>query len=514
VATQPLKLDNIQGNILAGFNKDHQTFLFINFPANSKPKAWLSEITPDVATTSEVDGFNKLFKAASARRNSEHALKATWMNLALSYTGLQQLGLPPQELEAFPGAFKAGMNARAGEIGDIGNSAPANWIAPLGSTDVHAIVLLAADTRADLDHQALRHIDRLGQHNLRLLFQQDGQARPDLPGHEHFGFKDGISQPGIRGFTNPENPTNLNQGLPGQDLLFPGEFVLGYPGQKPPENPQPTPGPPYNPTPGSPGPTTSPIPTEPGETTASGPAWTADGSYLVFRRLRQDVAAFNAYVNKAGGEDGVQTALIGAKLVGRYKSGCPLEHTGDEAAGLDTQTVDPSMADPSLLEEDKINNFEYGQDAEGDIVPRSAHIRKVYPRDEATPGGGEADTQTHRIVRRGIAYGAPYDPGAQTGSPHAGNAPFPHDRGLLFLCYQHSLEKQFEFLQKAWVNNPNFPVPGDGQDPIIAQEVEARTFATPQMQHTPLSIPQFVTTTGGEYFFSPSISALEQLAGA
>jgi Dyp-type peroxidase family len=513
MGAQPLKLGNIQGNILAGFNKDHQSFLFVNFPTGSDPKGWLSEVTPDVASTAEVATFNKLFKEASARRGSEHTLKSSWMNLALSASGLQQLGIPQADLESFPTAFKAGMSARAGETGDTGPSAPEHWIKPFGSTDVHAIMLLAADDPEDLDAKALRHIERLGDHDLRLLFKQDGNARPDLPGHEHFGFKDGISQPGIRGFTATENPNDPNQGQPGQDLLWAGEFVLGYPGQKGPSTPPPpAPNPPYDPGPNPIQPTTSEIPTEPGEVTASGPVWTADGSYLVFRRLRQDVAAFNGFIAQAAGEDHINEALLGAKLVGRYKSGCPLERTKDEDPGLDPQITDPSIADPSLLDDSKINNFEYAGDVAGNLVPHSSHIRKVYPRDEATPGGGEADTQTRRIIRRGVAYGAPYDPGAPSGTRQAGDAQFPNDRGLLFLCYQHSLEAQFEFIQKAWVNNPNFPVAGDGQDPIIAQEAEPRTFSTLELQHTPLSIPQFITTTGGEYFFSPSISALEQLA--
>ncbi len=306
-----------------------------------------------------------------------------------------------------------------------------------------------------------------------------------------------------------------NQGQPGQDLIWPGEFVLGYPGQKGPVSPPaPISGPPYNPAPTPPSITTSEASVEPGEVTQSGPAWTVDGSYLVFRRLSQDVAGFDAFVRQAAGEDQVAESLIGAKLVGRYKSGCPLERTKDEDPALDTQIADPSIANPSLLEENKINDFEYGNDPAGNLVPRASHIRKVYPRDEATPGGGEADTQTHRIIRRGIAYGAPYEPGAPNGTRRAGDAQFPNDRGLLFLCYQHSLETQFEFLQKFWVNNPNFPEAGNGQDPIIAQEAEPRSFSTPELQHTPLTIKQFVTTTGGEYFFSPSIPALEQLAGA
>jgi deferrochelatase/peroxidase EfeB len=165
------------------------------------------------------------------------------------------------------------------------------------------------------------------------------------------------------------------------------------------------------------------------------------------------VARFNAFLNESAAGEHIEPDLLGAKLVGRYKSGCPLERTKDESPDLDPQIADPSLGDPTLLSDAKINNFEYGSDSDGAIVPRAAHIRKSYPRDEATPGGGEADTQTHR-----------------------------------------------------------FPDEGDGEDPIIAQASEPRTLHAPNLSQ-PLSIPQFVTTTGGEYFFAPSISALNTLAG-
>ncbi len=508
-----LNLENIQGNVLAGFNKDHQSFLFINFPVANAAKAWLSEITPDIATTAEVTQFNALFKTVAARREGqERTVQATWVNLALSASGLQALGVAADDLEGFPAAFRAGMAARAGEIGDLGANAPEHWIAPLGSTEVHGVVLIAADSPEDLNEEVLRQIDRLVVHDLRLTYKQTGKARSDLPGHEHFGFKDGVSQPGIRGYTPPG--ANPNEGAPGQHLLWPGEFVLGYPKQQPHTNPTPIPGPPnYGSGEAPPAVSASEVPEEPGPLATSGPEWTKDGSYLVFRRLRQDVAGFEKFVETIAATEDITAALFGAKLVGRYKSGCPLERTADENDDIDPQTADPSLADATLLGEAKINNFEYGADKDGAIVPRAAHIRKVYPRDEETPGGGEADTQTHRLLRRGIAYGEPYDPAAATGSPQAADATFPEDRGLLFLCYQASLEAQFEFVQKFWVNNPNFPQPGDGEDPVIARQSATRAFRALGLATPELSIGQFVTTTGGEYFFSPSISALVTLAG-
>jgi Dyp-type peroxidase family len=251
----------------------------------------------------------------------------------------------------------------------------------------------------------------------------------------------------------------------------------------------------------------------PGPVSQSGPGWTRDGSYLVWRRLRQDVPGFRAFVAATATEQGQSTDLIGAKLVGRYASGAPLERTKEQAGGFDPAAADPSIADPTILEEAHINFFEYGEDADGRLVPRAGHIRKAYPRDEATPKGGEVDTQKHRILRRGIAFGLPFRSAARGDGPRTGNPRFPDDRGLLFLCYQQSIAQQFEVVQRFWVNRPDFPEAGDGHDPIIAQADATRTFTLPGGRPDHLELMQrWVITTGGEYFLQPSISALDHLA--
>jgi Dyp-type peroxidase family len=225
----------------------------------------------------------------------------------------------------------------------------------------------------------------------------------------------------------------------------------------------------------------------------------------VFRRLSQDVAGFRQFMSEAAREQGVSEELIGAKLVGRYKSGAPLELTG-------AQATDPGTADAALLTDAKINDFEYGDDPDGAVVPLGSHIRKTYPRDEPTDEGGEEDTQTHRILRRGIPFGASLP--EQARAAEAGAA-FPNDRGLLFLCYQTSIERQFEFIQRRWVNDPNFPKPGSGHDPVMSQVEKREPLAIPGTRTGHVALMQrFVTTTGGEYFFQPSVSALRHLAGA
>jgi Dyp-type peroxidase family len=409
-----------------------------------------------------------------------------WFNLVLSPRALDLLEAPEREL--FEQPFRDGMRARAQALGDIDSSAPGQWVPPF-QEEIHAMAVLAADTPEDLEklHTELRRHTNAKAHAVDELGQVDGQARPgDAHGHEHFGYFDGVSQPGVQGLT--ESPT------PGQEMIPAGEFVFGYPRQD--DQPAPSPPPGYQP------PAPTPAPTF--------PAWAKDGSLVVFRRLRQDVRGFSEFTNQTAQSTGLRPDLVEAKLVGRYKSGAPLERTKDQAEDLDPQAADPSIADPSILDESKINNFEYEpQDADGHLVPRAAHIRKAYPRNETPPGKPEAERR--RILRRGITYGPEFE---ETESPYpgSGSPPADQDRGLVFVCYQASIERQFEFIQTQWANVEDFPQAGDGRDPIISQDVADPKFSIPP-DHLHLVLQRWVITTGGEYFFSPSISALRMLSG-
>lgn len=507
-------LHDIQGNILAGFNKDFQSFLFLEFTRPEQAKQWIAGIANEIASCDEVLDFNRLFKKLKNRRGGEPGiLKATWTNIAFSFSGLTALGVSG-DLSSFPQAFRDGMAARAATIGDVGANAPANWISNFSAQNIHAVLIVASDTQSDMREQVSRYIQNMtALGGVDLVFLQEGEVRQDQPGHEHFGFKDGVSQPGIRGIT-PTTGSDPNQGDPGQDLLYPGEFVLGYPTQIAAEMP------------GHDGPNP-----DPGPISRSGPDWTRNGSYMVFRRLRQDVQGFHEFVNAQADALGLAPDIMGAKLVGRYASGCPLERVDGAPTTVDPNAGDPSVSDPSLLTDAKINDFEYASDipamddTDGHLVARGAHIRKAYPRNSQFPG--ESETQTHRLLRRGIPFGTSFRPtlGAASSGPRDASAL--EDRGLLFVCYQSDLERQFEFVQSAWVNNAEFPcsIAGagmscpvgqpDGQDPIIAQSVDPRTFRLPLPDGSVanLAMQQWVTTTGGEYFFQPSLGALNEIAG-
>lgn len=546
-----LDVGNIQGNILAGFSKDFQTLLFLQITSVEQFRQWLKELTPFVATTAEVLAFNRLFKEIRTRRGDSRTVQATWMNLAISFHGLKKLKAEGFEKFTDP-AFRKGLYERSKSLGDPihGEGSPATWVVGGSEEDEADVVLIfAADDRDDLFAEVERIEDSIYaartpdgkplRCGVQIIHKQQGAVLPQpLTGHEHFGFLDGVSQPGLRGrisqdphdvFTPRQNPNDPDQGKPGQDLLWPGEFLFGYPGQDPTAKDFTVEGP------NSLHPDGKPV----------APEWAKDGSYLVFRRLRQDVPGFHDFLKEKGAELGLDPDLFGAKVVGRWQSGAPVMRA-------------PQHDEPAIGGNDCINNFfEFHQedgggaaavqapatktetasclcpadtppakpDDAGTTCPFAAHIRKAYPRnDEGTLSKkiGEPDTQTHRLLRRGIPFGPPFPPNPGPDLKDSG------DRGLLFLCYQTSIEDQFEFVQTQWANNPDFkdkPEHGElrsGYDLIIGQNGDGdreRTFVLPLAgpdgqvhRHMVKARKDWVIPTGGGYFFSPSISALKKMA--
>jgi Dyp-type peroxidase family len=491
-------LHAIQGDLI-GFNKDHQRLVFLHFSEQDSGRAFIGALEPNVASGFEVRAFNDLYKRIRVKRQGERGIiQASWTNIALTFSGLQKLGAGG--LDAFPEEFRAGMAARAGDLGDVGPSEPSRWLAPFtagAERQVEAMVILAADDPGDLQASYQRLQQKIAQHNVLELGTQDGSVRPDdAKGHEHFGFKDGISQPGIHGLTtSSKNPTKT---------IEPGEFLIGYRDEAGHVSGQPEDAPP---TP-QPGDAEYGRPPLPPPLPAPMPDWTVDGSFLVYRRLRQDVVAFHAFASAEAGNLGLAPERLEAKLVGRWASGAPMEPVPGLPATVDPSTADPSQnGHPEVLDDPRINRFGYGGDPDGDRVPRAAHIRKSNPRNQVPPGLAGSDR--HRILRRGIPYG----PEVATSEPAYGTEPVSddRDRGLLFLCYQASIARGFAFIQQIWVNNAGFPQADDGHDPIISQELEPRQFHLPPHDGH-VDMKQWVFTTGGDYFFSPSIPALKKLA--
>lgn len=547
--TVPIQLKQIQGNIFGGFNKDHHVTVLLEITDAAKARVALSPASGSAmehgvynhvthSTSALVLAFNEQFRALRREGVPEGSISATWTNLVFTARGMQQFGI---DISTFPDAFKGGVDAanhfigmvgRASAIGDIGGNAPAQWndgmdVVVAKWENVGAAILVSSDDPAQLstslpDCRLGRYLAVLNGANsgLKVVGIIRGETRVDDVGHEHFGFKDGVSQPGVRGIDAPDDPLHKpDQGNPGQDLLHPGEFVLGYPRQIPqPVDPDPDHDDGPNPNPGIVAGDDF-YTTDPPASKTKLPLWAHNGSFLVFRRLAQDVKGFRDSVAHNATQLGIAPDLLGAKLVGRYRSGAPLEALLTHAGTGEYQPPnnDPGVAHPDLANSNSINNyFEYKDDEDGDIVPLASHIRKAYPRDQVaklefgtpdpTIAGAESRTQTHRLLRRGIPFGKSLNT-AEGGMP---NDP----RGLLFFAYQSDIERQFEFVQHHWVNERDFPETGAGQDPIITNSstggpIKGCPFhPKANAAKCPITFQHFVKTRGGQYFFSPSLDTL------
>jgi Dyp-type peroxidase family len=524
VSEPVLDLRNIQGNVVAGFNKDFQTLIFLEILEPPLFRDWLKEAVPFVASAGEVLAFNRLFKEIRSRRGDSRTLKSTWMNLAFSRQGIEKLLPQSVVAELADEAFQKGLCERSPLLGDPaeGEGSPQTWAVGGPKNEADVILIFAADDAGDLRAEVER-IERSLYTGIgpaggpmrcvaRVIHKDFGAVLPPpLTGHEHFGFLDGVSQPGLRGrasddphdvLTLRQNPRDPDQGKPGQDLLWPGEFVFGYSGQDPADAEKEGPKP-------------------------CAPEWAKDGSYLVFRRLRQDVPGFHAFLNETAARLKIDPLLMGAKVVGRFPSGAPIMRTQQECPALGAnECANNDFEFSSEPEEEEHESPEKIAECQckvlappppddlGNVCPHAAHIRKVYPRNDRNrfPGEtGEATTQKHRLLRRGIPFGPPYPA-----------APPPDyrdsERGLLFLAYQTSIVGQFEHVQRVFANNVEdleTGKPRAGHDLIIGQNGgKERTFVL-RLDGQICTIRtdrQWVLPTGGGYFFAPSICVLARIA--
>ena len=406
-------------------------------------------------------------------RPQEHGTFFT-VNIGFTYQGLKALGLSKRSLDSFPEAFRAGMRGRAQHVGDVGPNAPEHWEGSLGGPDIHAMGLVRTDSEHGRE-EATRIIrdEMAATGGVEIRFVQDTMALAHENGigseGEHFGFADPISQPPIEGADAPSYP---GDGVPQEDgtwrPLKPGEFLLGYEDEAGPDGAQAL---------------------EPFELRRN-------GTYVVFRKLYQYVAAFRRYLATAakalhGSDDQYHQELVAAKMMGRWRSGCPVD--------LSPEKDDPAIAaDPQ-----RRNNFTYAGDDEGLRCPLGSHLRRSNPR--ATPLKRATAVRRHRLIRRGVEYG-----------PHLPEGVIEDDgvdRGLAQLLIQADIERQFEFVQKEWMAGGEFiGLDPNEQDPILGTGGEGSQMVVPGAKQPFLfDLPTFVRVKAGEYLFVPGLNALEGL---
>jgi deferrochelatase/peroxidase EfeB len=273
--------------------------------------------------------------------------------VAFTWNGLRALGVDEGSLASFPEEFKQGVVARAEVLGDTGANHPENWLGGLASPDLHAIVILFARDEEERVRCQAEHDKFIAQcDGVEVLSSLDLEATPPFDyAHDHFGYRDRMSQPVIEG--SGEEPTP-GSGAP----LKAGEFILGYPDED---------GPPAN----------LPQP----ETLSR------NGSYMAYRRLQEHVGAFRDFLKKHG-QTHEEQELVAAKLMGRWRSGAPL-------------VLAPDKDDSALAADMQRNNdFNYKQmDPYGYEVLLGSHMRRMNPRDIAQ------NMNRRRMIRRGATYG-------------------------------------------------------------------------------------------------------------
>ncbi|MGA9522284.1 MAG: Dyp-type peroxidase, partial [Myxococcaceae bacterium] len=362
------------------------------------------------------------------------------------------LGVPQDSLDSFSWEFRQGMAARAKALGDVGESSPEHWEKPLGTKDVHVVLTALSPGAAELVaalERARHALLELG--GIEAIWRQDCHALST--GKEPFGFRDGISHPAVEGSGIPgSNPREVP--------LKAGEFVLGYPDETGSLPPMPQP-----------------------------EALGRNGTYVVFRKLHQRVAAFRQYL-KDQSKSREDEALLAAKMMGRWRSGAPLARC-------------PLHDDPELGADPARNNdFLFSDDPTGYNTPPASHIRRANPRDASVAGV----VRLHRMIRRGTAYGSELPEGVLEDDRV--------DRGLMFAFIGSHLGRQFEFVQSEWLNGGEFLGLGDVKDPVAGANDGAGAFSFPRrpIPKQLKGLPRFVITRGGEYCFMPGLRALRWLS--
>ena len=489
-----LDLADIQSLVLYPVAFPFGRFCYFRFPEMQAARAFVSTLVPLVTNATH-----------SGRPHADR--KASEVTVAFTHDGLAAAGIPGRSLASFSAEFQQGMKARAGTfLIDRADSHPDAWEPLWNKGNIHLLVIVQTtdvpdpsnaqrlqlsgrETLASLCDSILTHARTLG---VEVAGVQDAGALIDpatntFTDKEHFGYADGIGNPDIAGDGWPAPAgSGKSDGKGGWTALAAGEFILGTPdeaGEMP----------------------VAPVPI----------GLARNGTYLCLRKLHENVGQFRRWLHEEGERYPGGPELLAAKVVGRFRDGTPLARSPLEPTGYDLQ----QRMDPHVIPQ--LTDFVYRDDVEGARCPMGAHIRRVNPRDSLGFNGVLVDRR--RIIRRGSPYGewvpesTPLD---EVDRLDAVDAEHESRHGIMFMSINASIERQFEFVQREWMNygndfrqgNDRDPLLGnrDGQDRMIIQSDPSNPDAPPP--HFCKGLPQFVTTRGGEYFFIPGIEALRAIA--
>ena len=440
-------LEDLQGNILRGHGRDHSVHLFLQFKEGGvdAAKSWIESFATNYVKSAKQQSDE------SARYRKEGISGGLFANFLLSHDGYQYFGIKPFKMPKDE-PFRFGMkNESVKNL--LGDPAVDDWDEGYQAT-LHALIIMADDDVVDL-LQAVNQMTQGLRKVAEIVHREDDFILRNSKGQiiEHFGFVDGVSQPLFLKRDIVRSRVN-NCDFSKWDPRAPLSIIL--------------------------------------EKDRNGQTDDSYGSYLVYRKLEQNVKGWNADVVSLANNLQVEPDLAGAYTMGRFQDGTPLV-----------------MADTPSHAATPTNNFNFDGDTKATKCPFHAHIRKTNPRGDtgrvpSAPSYDQAfETELgHRIARRGISYGD----NDMNHEPETGS-------GLLFLCFQASIENQFNFMQAVWANQPKFVEVGVGPDPVIGSPEGTQKWPKEWGQEATESIPfkLWVKMKGGEYFYAPSISCLKSM---
>ncbi len=492
---------NLQANIIKGHGRAFTAIIFLEFLPDRRGRSQLTKIKSQIRKFSEkVTSTKQQLEEISHFRKNQ--IKGDLIiNFFLSASGYSFLKKKcPSDKK-----FMSGMQGSNKYL----NDPPADtWESPYQQTpltdgvkgpSIHAGILLADESKEKIEDAIMevsKTIIKVNDQELaRVLTIERGHVIRNSDGHaiEHFGYVDGISQPLFlqddllkeskkAGISTDSLLKELKKSSSASKKAKIWEKFFTQLEWNPfaPLNLVLTPDP---------------------NTKQSDPSF---GSYLVFRKLEQNVKGFIDHREDLAQKlalSNQEKERAGALIMGRFPDGTPLTEFPESGAF-------PYLRYP--------NNYNYDSDSEGAKCPFHAHIRKSNTR----TNGHKIAKNKGRIVRRGMTYDqrGKYGSNVRYQNPQETSSfdDLPTiDVGLLFLCYQSDIKEQFEEIQSKIANNINFPEINTGIDPLIGNNDTIVNQSWPiewdKAKTRKHFLGDLVTLKGGEYFFAPSISFLKNI---
>jgi Dyp-type peroxidase family len=446
-----LNATDIQGFALRGYNLPCARYLFLKVESAEGARRFIDRILGQITTGERWDHGKPLFT----------------VNMAFTQKGLERLELPEATLLTFPIDFQQGMKARGEILYDTGRNGPEHWDAVWRDDTVDIWAGVNAQSEEIREQKCGELIALMVETGGVTVagFQDAALLRIDneVSPKEHFGYTDGFGNPDFLGVVRDSQPGHGKLNQHGEWVsLATGELLLGYAdeaGELP----------------------VAPIPH----------LLANNGTFMVYRKLHQNVATFRNYLNEKGAQYPGGKEKLASKFVGRWRDGTPVERS-------------PDKPDPVLVRDSNNNvDFTLGGDPHGVRCPIGAHLRRVNPRDDFGFNGQLVNRR--RITRRGMPYGA-YVPEDQPVSDTA-------EHGVVFMVLNASISRQFEFVQQQWIEYGNDAKSGNDKDFLMGNHEGRGKFV---VQGDPPFVcgrlPNFVELRGGAYFFVPSMTALKMMA--